>query len=51
MLPDLRGFENQLRVLKGRVPTDNHEHQWRTECYEVCEICGLRRKVEERREK
>jgi hypothetical protein len=46
MLPDLRGFENQLRVLKGRVPTDNHEHQWRTECYEVCEICGLRRKVE-----
>jgi hypothetical protein len=46
MLPDVRGFENTLKVLKGRRTTDDgHTHIWKhvTITYDECEICQLKK--------
>lgn len=45
-VPDARGFEDNLRNLKGKTATDDpHEHDFRLIGIEQCSICGLKRRV------
>jgi len=46
LIPDARGFENQIRNRKGKVATDDdHTHEFEPIPYEACVHCGLRRKI------
>jgi len=43
-IPDVKGFDNFLRELKGKMPTDApHECEW--EEWRRCKICGKMEKV------
>ncbi len=44
-VPDLRGFENNIRNLRGKKGTDECTHDFQLISLEVCTICGLKRKI------
>jgi hypothetical protein len=46
-IPDIKGFENQIRNLTGKVASDqcSHPQGFTPVGYEVCPICNLKRKM------
>jgi len=42
---DARGFDNNLRELRGKIATDApHDHIWEPIPYQQCSVCGQRRR-------
>uniref|UniRef100_A0A6M3LS74 Uncharacterized protein n=1 Tax=viral metagenome TaxID=1070528 RepID=A0A6M3LS74_9ZZZZ len=47
-IPDVRGFENNLKNLRGKKGTDECDHNFQVVSFWQCELCGLRKKTEDK---